>query len=131
MATSAIPILAAADAPTLGFFDIMRRLGTYGRSAAWQTKYLDGLIDRYGFPKPLPLEHRGKWIEAAHPKARWNRRAVEAWELDRLPPAAAAQVDAHALEAAGDRMNDRAAAMFGPAANDWNVEFPATGGMRV
>lgn len=111
---------AAADAPTLGFYDIVRRLGVMGRTDRYQVAYIDGLIERYGFPKPLPLLNRRVWIEGAHPKARWNRAAVEAWELDRLPPEAATAVDRAALAEAGDRMDARAAALFAPA-NDLQV----------
>jgi hypothetical protein len=119
MAT-AIHLPAAADAPTLGFFDIVRRLGVMGRSNTWQVAYIDGLIERYGFPKPLPLLNRNRWIEGAHIKARWNRAAVEAWELDRLPPDAATAVDRNLLAEAGERMDARAAALFAPA-NDLQV----------
>lgn len=109
------------DRPTVGLHTIAAHLGQYGRSIKYLMAYITGLEDQYGFPPPIPLFHRGAWYNRPHPHSRWDRRAVEQWFADRLPPETAAAVDVQAQRDASDEMDARAAALFG---NSNVVPFP-------
>lgn len=113
MAT-AIP-LHRQPASVWSFQEVCRRLGLTGRAERYQLAYIDGLIAEFGFPRPLPVRSRGRFIESAHRKATWQAAAVEAWLLDRLPPDVAAAQARREADAAAERLDARAAAIFAPA----------------
>lgn len=80
---------------TYGLQDVCRRLGESvdagrARTERWQVSYVNGLIDRYGFPPPNPLMIGTRWHDGAHASSRWPQVAVDQWFEDRLPPDAAA-----------------------------------------
>lgn len=100
---------ADGDPPTCNLQWICRHLG-HDSSEAGQVAYIRGLIAEHGFPRPLPhLAHGSKVSLDIHAtRSQWIRVAVEAWLADFLPPAGAAALDAAAMRAAAEDMDDMA-----------------------
>jgi hypothetical protein len=99
--------------PTCGLFDILARLGqaqagTRRRSPAWAARYIQALIDREGFPAPLPILHGDKLCREIRTRSRWQLAAVDAWFDDQAGPAASNHVDAAAARQAAQAMDERA-----------------------
>lgn len=108
-AHSAIPgrPLIEADADTVTLWHIKRRLGATGsdkRICAFVTE----LIDKKGFPPPLPAYSARRVVEHVIKHSRWIRVAVDTWFDNFLPPEASAAIDAAAMAAAAADMDDRA-----------------------
>lgn len=99
----------AKMAPTVGLNYIMAELGKDGHSARWQVRFVNLLIDRNGFPHPLPDMRGATLITGVTTHSKWQRHAVDQWFLDRLPPEAAAAEEAQRQLAANDDMDEAAA----------------------
>lgn len=106
---------------TYGVGDLMRRLGqeyrgTRPRTLTWQLNYLRDLIANADFPTPLPLRIRERGsgtirlTDQVQRASRWQRRAVDQWFDDQLPPGAAA-ADTAERRAGETIMDERALAI--------------------
>lgn len=82
--------------------------GEHGYGDKRMVTYVTQLVEHYGFPKPLPALRRGAVTEQVTASSKWLRDAVDAWLEDRLPPDAAASLDAAAHSAAAADMDDAA-----------------------
>lgn len=97
---------------TFGVGDIARRLGQEVRASGrytsdkWRIAYIAGLIERHGFPEPLPFP--GAAAGEIKSRSRWIRSSVDRWFEDR-DPAGAAHADAAAMREAASDMDARAA----------------------
>lgn len=100
------------EAPTCGFYWIRRAFGQSGKKAPSDSRFarfLAGLIDRHGFPRPLPHPRHGGGIETGvAPKSEWLRAGVVEWFGDYLPPDTHAALDAAAEALAAADMDQAA-----------------------
>lgn len=110
MSILAFPFAQAAlagDDPTVSFYWIRKALGQSGKQGCSDRRfvaYVDDLIAKCGFPRPLPAPKHGGGIElgVTH-RSQWLRAGVVEWLGDYLPPDAAAALDlAAAADAAAD-----------------------------
>lgn len=83
-----------ADDPaarTCNLHYIRRELGQTHYSDKRMVGYLAQLVDRYGFPAPLPSARKGGSVSTAvHSDSKWLRLAVDAWLDQGMPPPQAA-----------------------------------------
>lgn len=98
-----------ADEHSCTIWYIRRRLGRTDYGVDRLATLIDGLIEQYGFPPPLPYLRSGKLVQDVTDKASWLRAAVDQWLIDFLPPDAGAALDAQARREAADAMDARAA----------------------
>ncbi len=96
-------------APTCNTHWICVQLG-YAGGDRRKERYIKTLIEKRGFPQPLPHEKWGGGISdtVSATRSEWIRAGVEEWLGRYLPPAAGAALDADAKNAAAHEM-DRAA----------------------
>jgi hypothetical protein len=103
--------------PTWPMHTIARKLGVNRRSPRWQRDYIAALIANEGFPAPLPTminKAISRDISPAH--SRWIPAAVAAWLGGTLPPGTLAALESAEAREAADRLDARAADLFGGAA---------------
>lgn len=109
---SAISHLVRADngPPTVSLHWICAQLGYARKTDECRERYITNLIDKRGFPAPLPHEDaKGEIQDSVSAKrSQWVRQGVEAWLGDYLPPAAAAALDSEAAEIAAAEMDEAA-----------------------
>lgn len=98
----------ADDQPTCNLYYIRRQLGRQNYGDRRMVTYVGLLIDRHGFPPPLPTLVRAGLVTGVTSDSRWHRGAVDAWLDDFLPPDNSAQVDRAALTAAASEMDNAA-----------------------
>lgn len=113
-------LLAATDAePCCGLNWIGKQLGHKGSEANLEA-YVSELIDRAGFPKPLPHRKHGGGLswDVSYSRSQWIRTGVISWLGDFLPPAAACAIDDLAREEAADEMDQAARSLTLLASND-------------
>lgn len=93
------------------FGEICDQLGLFQRSLQYRQAYIRTMVDKAGFPEPLPALNRSAGelttgADAVTPKANWQRAAVDAWFDRRLPPGARAADQSH--DATADQLDERA-----------------------
>lgn len=103
-----------AAVATCGLSYIRQRLGRDDYKSGRMVTYVSRLIEKRGFPQPLPSMSVRKpdLIDGVTVNSRWLRPAVDQWFDDFLPPAAALALDEAARKAAAADM-DAAAANLG------------------
>lgn len=92
------------------------RLGVRDRSLRWIVQYFADLVEQHGFPPPFPTYLRGRgnadgMTNAVVPSSRWDKVAVDAWFLDRLPPRLALVIDDAELDRHAATLDARAEEM--------------------
>lgn len=109
--------LGQPDAPRtchLGYIrTALGRGGEHGYGDKRMVTYVTLLVAECGFPKPLPTLRRNRVTDAVTADSVWLRDAVDQWLEDRLPPDAAAGLDAAAKAAAAADMDDAAGKLGG------------------
>lgn len=107
-------------APTVSLFWIGRTLGHRRKGDASLIAFVDLLIERLGFPQPLPHYRNGGGLETGvTARSEWLRAGVEAWLEDNfLPPSAAASLDREAEAEAAAAMDAAAHNLRLVASND-------------
>lgn len=91
---------------TCTFYHVKALLGVQRFSDDRTAAYLRTLVSDHDFPRPLPTPLRkGAVTLDVHPRSRWVRAAVDAWFAGYIPPAAAATIDAQAMQAAAHDMD--------------------------
>lgn len=119
-----------SDEFTLGVDAIIARLGQLTsstgrpRSLRWKLNHLATLIDRNGFPPPLPFA--GSITPSA--QSRWLAAAIDAWLGDFMPPGASDAIEAAARREADRDLDANATAIARMAARNLRV---VEGGMRA
>ena len=112
MALHTLPMSGAGDdaEPTCHLYYIRRRLGREDYGDGRLVTYVSKLIEKAGFPKPLPhmSTRKVELIEHVTNNSRWLRPAVDQWFDDFLPPEAVAAMDAAAMSAAASDMDEAA-----------------------
>lgn len=99
------PPLFSQSAPTCGVVYVALLFGRTDLGPGRIVRYVQGLVDDYGFPKPYPALHARAIVDHVVATSRWSREAVDQWCSDWLPPDTAASLDAAALAAAGAEMD--------------------------
>lgn len=102
----------APDEFTIGIGGVIDRLGQLEgprgpRTTKWMVAHITGLIDRHGFPPPIPSGNS----TAPHARSRWLTHAVEHWLGSFMPPGASAAAERAAERQAGDELDAAAAAI--------------------
>lgn len=100
---------------TCGLADIINRLGQAKgprgeRGIRWRVDYLQGLVDRFAFPAPLPAGVGEALSDRVRPGSRWFVAAVDRWCEDR-DPSGGGEADRAARRAGEQEMDARAAAI--------------------
>jgi hypothetical protein len=96
------------DQPSCSIWYIQMKLGRHDYSVRRMCTYVQLLISAHGFPLPFPRETRGRLVRDVSYKSRWPRSAVDVWLADFLPPETNAAIDAAAMRAAAETMDNRA-----------------------
>lgn len=75
-----------AGSRTCSLWYVAGWLGKRERSPQWLADYVQKLVERQNFPRPLPDYRAGRLVEKVTGSSRWLTQAVDAWFDGLLPP---------------------------------------------